>query len=125
MSEKIKNIIKDSLSPKKKVTENRIDSIIKEYIFERHSYLNGDIQKINFSKKSTETLEEIVSNLNDIVEDLETIQEKESDTILFEDRYADDLLESHIKDIKKKINSLQEIVNFTKNNISKEDLNNF
>ena len=125
MSEKIKNIIKDSLSQKKKVTENRIDSIIKEYIFERHSYLNGDIQKINFSKKSTETLEEIVSNLNDIVEDLETIQEKESDTILFEDRYADDLLESHIKDIKKKINSLQEIVNFTKNNISKEDLNNF
>lgn len=125
MSEKIKNIIKDSLKPKKKVTENRIDSIIKEYIFERHSYLNGDTQKINFSKKSTETLEEIVSNLNDIVEDLETIQEKESDTILFEDRYADDLLESHIKDIKKKINSLQEIVNFTKNNISKEDLNNF
>lgn len=125
MSEKIKNIIKDSLKPKKKVTENRIDSIIKEYIFERHSYLNDDTQKINFSKKSTETLEEIVSNLNDIVEDLETIQEKESDTILFEGRYADDLLESHIKDIKKKINSLQEIVNFTKNNISKEDLNNF
>jgi hypothetical protein len=125
MSKKIKNIIKDSLKSKKKITENRIDSIIKEYIFERPSYLSNDNQKVNFSKKSTETLEEIVSNLNDIVEDLETIKEKESDTILFESRYADDLLEGHIKDIKKKINSLQEIVNFTKNNISKEDLNNF
>lgn len=125
MRKKIKNIIKDNLKTNKFLSENKIDSIIKEYLFERHQYIGDSDQKINFSKKSRETLEEIVSNLNDIVEDLEVIKDKEGDTILFESRYTDDLLESHINDIRKKIKGLQEIIDFTKNNVSKEDLNNF
>lgn len=125
MRKNIKNIIKDNLKTKKVLSENRIDSIIKEYLFERHSYINDGERKINFSKKSRESLEEIVSNLNDIVDDLEMIKDKEGDTILFESKYADDLLETHINDIRKKIKNLQEIIDFTKKNNSKEDLNNF
>lgn len=121
MRKKIKNIIKNNLKTKKVLSENRIDSIIREYLFER----NNISDKSRFSKKSIESLEEIVSNLNDILDDLEIIKEKEGDTILFENRYTDDILETHIKGIGKKIKNLQEIIDFTKNNNSKEDLNNF
>lgn len=121
MKNKIKSIIKDNLIIKKKISENRLDSIIKEYLLERNNY----DEKTKFSKKSIDSLEEIVSNLNDIVEDLEIIKEKEGDTILFENKYTDDLFENHITDIKKKIKSLQDIINFTRNNISGEDLNIF
>lgn len=121
MKKRIRNIIKDNLKTKKVLSESRIDSIIREYLFER----NNINDKTKFSKKSIESLEEIVSNLNDILEDLEIIKEKEGDTILFENKYTDDILETHIKDISEKTKNLQEIINFTKNNISSEDLNIF
>jgi uncharacterized FlaG/YvyC family protein len=121
MKKKIRNIIKDNLKSEKVLSENRLDSIIREYLFER----KNNEEKTKLSKKSTESLEEIVSNLNDIVEDLEIIKEKDGDTLLFENKYTDDLLETHIKDIKKKVKSLQEIINFTRNTVSGEDLNIF
>lgn len=116
-----KNVTNKSLNLKKQGSENRIDSIIREYLYERRLYMENN-QKKTFSKKSFETLEEIMINLNDIVEDLEVIKEKEGDILLYNNKYTDEILENYIQDIKNKSKKLQEMINFTKNNKNSEDL---
>jgi hypothetical protein len=116
-----KNVTNKSLNLKKDGSENRIDSIIREYLYERRLYMENN-QKKTFSKKSSETLEEIMSNLSDIVEDLEVIKEKEGDILLYNNKYTDEILENYIQDLKNKSKKLQEMINFTKNNKNSDNL---
>lgn len=116
-----KNVTNKSLNLKKQGSENRIDSIIREYLYERRLYMENN-QKKTFSKKSSETLEEIMSNLSDIVEDLEVIKEKEGDILLYNNKYTDEILENYIQDLKNKSKKLQEMINFTKNNKNSDNL---
>jgi hypothetical protein len=116
-----KNVTNNKLNLKKDGSETRIDSIIREYLYERRLFIENT-QKKGFSKKSRETLEEILSNLNDISEDLEVIKEKEGDILLSNNKYVDDILENYIEDLKNKSKKLQEMINFTKNNKNGDNL---
>lgn len=114
----LKNIIQKSLGNKLTLSENRIDSIIKEYLLERSEdtdYLDYE-EKTEFSPKSIDAIEDMISGLKEIVGDMEIIKDKEGDVMIFEDQYADEILSYHIRDIQSTIDDLEDIVNNMKSN---------
>tara|TARA_R110002020_G_scaffold138469_5_gene308520 strand:+ start:2608 stop:3009 length:402 start_codon:yes stop_codon:yes gene_type:complete len=112
----IKNIVKEHfLSDNNLLPESKIDSIIKEYLSERDDFLEDESaleDKIDFSKKTSNALRDMVDGINEMVGDLEVIKEKEGNVLVYQDEYADEILEDVVRDLEKivdRINDLTEL----------------
>lgn len=118
-SKKIKKIVKEHFSEDDfLLPENKIDSIIKEYLSKR--IINEDDfvpteRKIGLNPKSKEVIEDIILNLNEIRDDLELIKEMESDVLIYENKYADEVIDYKLNELSKVIKGLEEIIEVTKN----------
>lgn len=114
---KIKKIVKEHfLDDDFLLPEDKIDSIIKEYLSKR--IVNDDEspsvdRKIN--PKSREIIESIILNLNVIVDDLELIKEIESDVLINESKYVDELMGNKLEELSRVIRGLENIIESTKN----------
>jgi len=112
----IKNIVKEHfLSDNNLLPESKIDSIIKEYLSERDDFLDDESaleDKMDFSKKTSNALRDMVDGINEMVGDLEVIKEKEGNVLVYQDEYADEILEDVVRDLETivdRINDLTEI----------------
>ncbi len=121
-TDKIRKIVKEHFYDEDfLLPEGKIDSIIKEYLQERTEFVENE-EKKSFSPKSVDAIEEIITNLSEIVDDLEVIKEKESDVILQKNKYTDEIFENYLNDVNKLIKGLSNIVEITKNKKSNKDL---
>ena len=112
----IKNIVKEHfLSDNNLLPESKIDSIIKEYLSERDDFLDDESaleDKMDFSEKTSNALRDMVDGINEMVGDLEVIKEKEGNVLVYQDEYADEILEDVVRDLETivdRINDLTEI----------------
>lgn len=112
----IKNIVKEHfLNDNYLLPESKIDSIIKEYLSERDDFLDDESaleDKMDFSKKTSNALRDMLDGLNEMVGDLEVIKEKEGNVLVYQDEYADEILEGVIQDLESivdRINDLTEL----------------
>jgi hypothetical protein len=120
----IKNIIKKGFGKNITLSESKIDSIIREYLSERDEFSDnyGEwTEKTSFSPKSVEAINDMVSAMNEILEDLKIIQEKEGDVLIYTDQYADEVIGYYIRDIESLIEDFSDLLEVTKNN--EEDKN--
>jgi hypothetical protein len=117
----IKKMVKEHFSEDHfSLPEHKIDSIIREYLFERNENIFTE-EKTNFSPKSIDAIEDMILNLSEIADDLDVIKEKEGDILLSKNRYTDEILENYVLDISKLIKGLSDIVDITKQNKSNKD----
>jgi hypothetical protein len=81
----IRNIIKNSFSEDIDLPASKIDSIIKEYLFEREEMMDDDNffeDEYEFSPKTTEALNDMVDGLSEMLGDLDVIKEKEGNVLV-------------------------------------------
>ncbi len=67
---------------------------------------------MDFSKKTSNALRDMLDGLNEMVGDLEVIKEKEGNVLVYQDEYADEILEGVIQDLESivdRINDLTEL----------------
>jgi len=97
----IKNIVKEHFLDDFNLPEHKIDSIIKEYLFERENMLDTDgiEDEYEFSPKSSEALSDMVDGLGEMLDDLEIIKEKEGNVLVFNEVYVEDYLNGVISDL--------------------------
>lgn len=109
-SKKIRNIVKEHFLDDSTLPEHKIDSIIREYLFEREDILGDDIieDEYEFSPKTNEALTDMVDGLGEMLDDLEIIKEKEGNVLVFNDVYVDEYLTGVISDL----NDLMEDIKF-------------
>lgn len=112
----IKNVIKRSLSNDFTISESKIDAIIKEYLFERSEYDYEDYRgvKDEFSPKSIEAIDDMVFGLNEMIDDLDIIKEKESDVLVEADYYADEYLNNIVESLRDIIENLEHLSSLTR-----------
>ena len=80
--------------------ESKIDNIIKEYLSERDEYLDDPLEdKLDFSKKTSNALGDMVEGINEMLGDLEVIKEKEGNVLVYQNEYSDEYLEDVIEDL--------------------------
>jgi len=116
-SNDIKNIIKDQILEDTFLPEHKIDSIIKEYLYERESLMDDTVLEddLEFSPKTNEAISDMVDGLSEMVADLDIIKEKEGNVLLFQDGYADEYLEDVIQDLESVIGNLEFITELKDN----------
>jgi len=126
-NKKIKTIIRRTLGSKLSVSESKIDSIIKEYLSERteYEYDSDYVEKTTFSPKSIEVLESMSSGINEMLEDLDIIKEKEGDVLVYNDQYADEVLSYYIRDLQGIMEDLNDLISITRENSSKDEPNQY
>jgi hypothetical protein len=97
----IKNIVKEHfLNDNYLLPESKIDNIIKEYLSERDEYLDDPLEdKLDFSKKTSNALGDMVEGINEMLGDLEVIKEKEGNVLVYQNEYSDEYLEDVIEDL--------------------------
>ncbi len=116
----IKKIVKEHFNDEDfLLPEDKIDSIIKEYILERKE---GSDKKI-FSPKSIEVIDDVILILNEIIEDLEILKEKEGDILIYKNKYADEFFEKYINNTSKLVRGLSNLLETNKRNKSNNNLN--
>jgi|TARA_R110000868_G_scaffold345021_2_gene606105 hypothetical protein len=106
----IKNIVREHFLEDSLLPEHKIDSIIKEYLSERDNFLDNEEfldDEYEFSPKTNEALSDMVDGLNEMVEDLDIIKEKEGDVLVLEDTYADEYLGGLIMELKNVIKDIK------------------
>tara|TARA_R110000803_G_scaffold107830_2_gene175965 strand:- start:514 stop:912 length:399 start_codon:yes stop_codon:yes gene_type:complete len=106
----IKNIVREHFLEDSLLPEHKIDSIIKEYLSERDNFLDDEEfldDEYEFSPKTNEALSDMVDGLNEMVEDLDIIKEKEGDVLVLEDTYADEYLGGLIMELKNVIKDIK------------------
>lgn len=117
----IKKIVKEHfLGNDFLLPENKIDDIIKEYLSERDNFLDEEEplnDKTTFSKKSQEAIRDMVVGLTEIVGDLEVIKEKEDNVLIYQDTWADEVLEPIIENIYSVMEDLTEIDELTNDDL--------
>jgi hypothetical protein len=89
----IKNIVREHFLEDSLLPEHKIDGIIKEYLSERDNFLDDEEfldDEYEFSPKTNEALSDMVDGLNEMVEDLDIIKEKEGDILVLENTYSDE-----------------------------------
>ena len=109
-SNNIKNIVREHFLEDSLLPEHKIDSIIKEYLSERDNFLDNEEfldDEYEFSPKTNEALSDMVDGLNEMVEDLDIIKEKEGDVLVLEDTYADEYLGGLIMELKNVIKDIK------------------
>jgi len=114
----IKNVIRRSLSNDITISESKIDAIIKEYLYERagSEFIGVDVpmeDKTTFSPKSTEALEDMIFGLNEMIDDLDIIKEKEGDVLVETDYYADEFISTLVESLRDFITNLEHLSNST------------
>lgn len=113
----IKNIIRRNLSEEVTISDSNIDSIIKEYLFERSEYVVDEEpigDKATFSPKSTEALDDMVFGLNEMIDDLDIIKEKEGDVLVEADFYTDEYISTLMESLRDFISNLEHLNELTK-----------
>ena len=120
-SNNIKNIVKEHFLDDSTLPEHKIDNIIKEYLFEREDMLDDDIieDEYEFSPKTSEALLDMVDGLNEMLDDLEIIKEKEGNVLVFNDVYADEYLNGIILDLNDMMDDIKFLTEL-KNNEEKD-----
>lgn len=111
-SKGIHKIVKESFLEDTLLPEHKIDSIIKEYLREREDFIDDGSpieDEYEFSPKTTEALSDMINGLNEMVDDLEVIQEKEGNVLIFQDEYADEILEDIIFDLKNVVDRINDL----------------
>jgi len=91
ISKMLKKHLRDSIGD---VPENKIDSILREYLLEREESMDLPLEdEHEFSAKTIEAIEDMVDGLSEMVSDLEIIGEKEGNVLVDgTDYYADDFI---------------------------------
>jgi len=106
----IKNIVREHFLEDSLLPEHKIDSIIKEYLSERDNFLDDEEfldDEYEFSPKTNEALSDMVDGLNEMVEDLDIIKEKEGDILVLENTYSDEYLGGLIMELKNVIKDIK------------------
>lgn len=123
-SEKLKNIVKEHFLEDTLLSEDKIDRIIKDYLLERDDLLENEYvfeEKYEISQKSKEVISDLLYNLNEVMEDLDIIKEKESDVIVFNDVYLDEYLSGVVRDLTDTIDDLKYLLELKDNKKDIED----
>lgn len=112
----ISKLVKKNLSDEFLVSENRIDDIIKEYLFERSGFLYDQNQNdvLEFTTKTRKNLSNISDNLLDIISSLQIIKDKEGDVLVYTDVYSDEIISNIINyliDVRDDIDFLTQLKN--------------
>lgn len=112
----ISKLVKKNLSDEFLVSENRIDDIIKEYLFERSGFLYDQNQNdvLEFTTKTIKNLSNISDNLLDIISSLQIIKDKEGDVLVYTDVYSDEIISNIINyliDVRDDIDFLTQLKN--------------
>lgn len=93
------------------VTKSKIDKVINGYLVEREEMLLDDELPIedsySFSDETKLAFGDMVSGLNDTIEDLSIVQVKESGIIVDTDLYSEDYLEDIIVDLESVVERLE------------------
>lgn len=119
----IKNIVREHFLEDSLLPEHKIDSIIKEYLSERDNFLDDEEfldDEYEFSPKTNEALSDMVDGLNEMVEDLDIIKEKEGDILVLENTYSDEYLGGLIMELKNVIKDIK-LLTELKDNGDNED----
>jgi len=119
----IKNIVREHFLEDSLLPEHKIDSIIKEYLSERDNFLDDEEfldDEYEFSPKTNEALSDMVDGLNEMVEDLDIIKEKEGDILVLENTYSDEYLGGLIMELKNVIKDIK-LLTELKDNEDNED----
>jgi hypothetical protein len=110
MEKKMK--IKNSFSEDIDLPASKIDSIIKEYLFEREEMMDDDNffeDEYEFSPKTTEALNDMVDGLSEMLGDLDVIKEKEGNVLVLQDVYADEYINNITKTLEDVIDDLKHL----------------
>jgi hypothetical protein len=111
----LKNMVKENFLEDSFLPEHKIDKIIKEYLLEREEFLNNDFlitEKYEFSPKTVDVFSEMLDGLNEMLDDLDIIKEKEGNVLVLEGYYADEQISEIIEklsDVTKSISKLKKI----------------
>ena len=106
----IKNIVREHFLEDSLLPEHKIDGIIKEYLSERDNFLDDEEfldDEYEFSPKTNEALSDMVDGLNEMVEDLDIIKEKEGDILVLENTYSDEYLGGLVMELKNVIKDIK------------------
>jgi hypothetical protein len=108
----IRNIIKNSFSEDIDLPASKIDSIIKEYLFEREEIMDDESffgDEYDFSPKTVEALTDMVDGLSEMLGDLDVIKEKEGNVLVLQDVYADEYINNITKTLEDIIDDLKHL----------------
>lgn len=84
------------------IPEQRINTIIKEYLDERDEFLDDDTpieDKYEFSPTSNKAFDDMLGGVEEMIGDLEVIKEKDSDVVVEVDLYADEYISNMISSL--------------------------
>lgn len=95
----ISNIIKKNLSDEFLLSEDKIDSIIKEYLLERNGFLYDQNDRLEFTKKTKNNLSDITDNISEIMGNLQIIKDSEGDVLVYNDVYSDEIITNIINQL--------------------------
>ena len=124
-SKGIKKLVKESFLEDSLLPEHKIDSIIKEYLLEREDFLDNEepiADEYEFRPKTSEALFDMVDGLNEMVDDLDIIKEKEGNVLVLEDTYADEYLQGLIMELKNVIEDIKVLTELKDNEPNDEKI---
>lgn len=117
-SSNIQKIVKEHFLDDSNLPEHKIDTIIKEYLRERESFIDDDepiADEYEFSPKTSDAISDMIEGLGEMIDDLDIIKEKEGNVLVLDDEYADDYLGRTIEDLEKVIDDLKLLINLNNN----------